>query len=141
MEKSDSENYIFWPDNGYSLSFGLLLSVGVYGIWFHQMERVSFLSLPSFILIILIIFFYRQRIVIKNGIVSGPSAYGNLRRTKIKFGQVETFYNKRKLGFSYIVIRDQFSSRQIFAFTSLFSPETLEKLHVYFPEKKKIPVD
>lgn len=133
----NNDKLIFWPDSGYYLSFGILLSLGVYGMLYHQLGREAPLSIPVFLITVVIFYTFRQRIVVDTEYVVGPSAYGNIRRTKIPKAEAEAFYTERGLGMGYLIIRHQFSNKQIFAPISIYSPKTFKTIQGAFPPKEK----
>jgi|GEM_PF-2984627 len=130
---------IFWPNNGYYISFSLMLTTGVFTLYFKQFE----MPMPPYVIfigVICIAYFFSQRIVVDDKTVRGPSAYGKRRnRTTIPINEAEAFYENRKWGNGYLVIRHKTSSRQIYAPLYFFSKGTINKLMEIFPNQSTNP--
>lgn len=126
----------YWPDNAFYISFSIMLCAGTFNLIYMSGSSALY-PYPYFLTFGLWTFYFINNIKVDDKYLVGPSAYGKLRRTKIPVNEVEAFYTKRPFGFSYLVMRHKYSSRQIFMRTIFFSKKTMEELKSIFPEKKK----
>lgn len=130
---------IFWPNNGYYISFSLMLTTGVFLLYFKEFQ----MPMPPYVIFIGVIslaYFFSQRIIIDEKNVTGPSAYGKRRnRTTIPRSEAEAFYENRSFGNGYLVIRHKTSTRQIFVPFYFFSKENINQIMEIFPNSSTNP--
>ena len=126
-------NVVNWykPGEHGSLPSGVLVVIAfiVFSLMIYSFKWPIILPFHIFIIFVLILFFFSQRIVINDGNITGPSAYGKRRqRIKIPHNEAEVFFEKGRFGFGQIVIRHKHSSKQILVPYLYFAGMTIKEM-------------
>lgn len=122
----DDNRKIYWPDNPMYISFSVILTTGAFMLFINYLYIPMF-PFPLFLMLVLTLFFYSQRIVVDDKYIAGPNAYGKRRkRVRILRTDSEAFFEKNMIG-GQVVIRDKHSSKQIIVPYVYFTANTIEE--------------
>ncbi len=119
----------YWPNNPIYLTFNIVITFIVFSLMIYSFRWPIVLPFHIFIIFVMLLFFYSQRIVIDDESIIGPSAYGKRRqRIKLPRNESEAFFEKGRFGFGQIVIRHKLSSKQILVPYLYFAGFTIDEL-------------
>lgn len=128
---------VFWPNNPIYLAFHILLVFVTFVLMLEVLKWPILVPFPTFIMVVLVIFYFSQRVVIDDKYIHGPIAYGKRRKTtKIPRTEAEAFFEEGKYGFGHIVIRHKHSSKQILVPSMYFASFTIEEMKKIFNHPK-----